>query len=516
MKVTRREIGGLALGALTPIASSQVIGGLALNEDNSHFFFSRGGKRITAADLDQFIDQYAGTQVKELLFSVNSMRTSYGSKVWDPIWRGYDPKGPDDQPLFKSLSPEARVSSRKWVHSAWQLDQDGIDIYARWIARSRAKSISPWVSMRMNDVHNTDDPACYMHSEFWREHPEYRRVPYRFEGLTDRAFDYGRKEVRDYHMKLIVELAQRYDFDGLELDWMRFGYHFRPGHEAAGAPLLTEFTAEVRRLLDGWAKRRGHRIQLSARVPSRPQSALALGMDAAEWARRGLVDQLVVCPFWQTIETDMPLETWKQILRGTKVSLSAGLEVIVRPYNAFRPIQMNSLETVRAAAAAMLDRGADRVYLFNYMDADTAMEGLADYPTLLREVGQQATMEGKPRRHIMTYADTWAPGEARAVPLPRDISANGWSAFRLPTGPVPKKLKAEVRLSFEGGNIKEVRLNGASCLPRPKRELPKPRPNGEAMIFEAPIESVQRGANVVEAQASGAGKMHWVEIAFVS
>ena len=44
-------------------------------------------------------------------------------------------------------------------------------------------------------------------------------------------------EVRKHHMALIHELAQRYDFDGLELDWMRFGFHFRPGHEREGAQI---------------------------------------------------------------------------------------------------------------------------------------------------------------------------------------------------------------------------------------------------------------------------------------
>ena len=52
------------------------------------------------------MDQYAGTQVRELIINVNAMRTSYASKVWDPIWRGYDPNGPDDQPLLASLKPE--------------------------------------------------------------------------------------------------------------------------------------------------------------------------------------------------------------------------------------------------------------------------------------------------------------------------------------------------------------------------------------------------------------------------
>ena len=50
----------------------------------------------------------------------------------------------------------------------------------------------------------------------------------------DKAFDYGREEVRAYHTKLVKELIERYDFDGLELDWMRFGFHFRPGYESIG------------------------------------------------------------------------------------------------------------------------------------------------------------------------------------------------------------------------------------------------------------------------------------------
>ncbi len=166
--------------------------GIALNEDNSHFFYTRAGQPLDAALVDALIDQYAGTQVAEMMLCPNCMRTSYASQVWDPIWRGYQPGGPDDQPLLASLKPQDRVGARKWIHTAWQLAHDGIDVYERWIARCRRHGISPWLSMRMNDVHNVDDERCYIHSEFWREHPEYRRVPYRFAEWPDRAFDYGR------------------------------------------------------------------------------------------------------------------------------------------------------------------------------------------------------------------------------------------------------------------------------------------------------------------------------------
>ncbi|HWQ53412.1 MAG TPA: hypothetical protein VN442_06990 [Bryobacteraceae bacterium] len=505
-----------ALAAAAPAPAPT--GGLALNEDNSHFFSTRAGHRVTAAEVDAFVDQYAGTQVRELFFSPNSMRTSYGSKGWDPIWRGYDPDGPDDQPLLASTPEGARKGARKWVHTAWQLDRDGIDVYARWISRARARGISPWLSMRMNDVHNTDDERSYMHSEFWRANPQYRRVRYRFAGLTDRAFDYGRPEVREYHLKLVRELAERYDFDGLELDWMRFGFHFRPGHESQGLELLTRFTADVRKILNAQEKKRGHPIRLGARVPSRPQTALGLGYDPVRWAREGLIDMLVVTPFWATAETDIPIEVWKQLLAGTRVTLAAGLEVLMRGFPASKLFQKNSTETARGMAASVLDRGADRVYLFNYMDSETAMEDLENYPRLLREAGSLATMVGKPRRHPVTFADTWAPGEPRAAALPAQCEPERWVAFRIHSGPRPETGGAQARIGIEGAGeaeLKEwdVRVNGTPCPFAGVVNGLNPGPPAGMVAYQVPLAAINRGYNLVEIRPRHTGKIIWAEIA---
>ncbi len=497
------------------------MGGLALNEDNSHFFSTRAGRTLTAADVDAWVDQYAGTQVQELLMSPNSMRTSYASRVWDPIWRGYDPKGPDDQPLLRSTPPAARKGARNWIHTAWQLDHDGIDVYARWIARARQRGISPWLSMRMNDVHNTDDEKSYIHSEFWRAHPELRRVPYRFAGLTDRAFDYAQPAVREHHMKLVHELAERYDFDGLELDWMRFGYHFRPGQEHEGLQILTQFMTDVRTVLNQWEKTRGHRIRLGARVPSRPATALGLGYDPVTWARRGLVDLLVITPFWASAETDMPVELWKQLLAGTKVTLAAGLEILLRAYPDSKLFQTNSLETARGMAASLLDRGADRIYLFNYMDSETAMADLENYPRLLRETGELKTLAGKPRRHVVTFADTWAPGEARAQLLPAATAPDRWQAFRVHIGPKPQSGRVEARIGFEGLTevqlrTWELRVNGVPCPLRGAVSGLKPGPPSSLFAFDVPLGALNRGYNLIELHPRHNANIIWVELAVVS
>lgn len=491
--------------------------GLALNEDNSHYFFSRGGQRLDAEAVASWVDQYAGTQVTTLLLNPNAMCVNYASTVWDPIWHGYDPDAADDQPLFASLPPDGRDSVRKWVHLAWRLDQDHLDPYAIWIARSRQHGISPWISMRMNDVHCVDDECNFMHSELWRTRPDLWRVPERFGSWTDRAFDYGQPEVRAHHLRLIHELAERYDFDGLELDWMRFGYHFRPGYEREGAALLTEFTAGVRRLLDECEERRGHKIQLSARVPSRPYTALNLGMDAVAWARRGLIDQLVVTPFWASIEPDMPIELWLALLEGTGVTLAAGLELLLRPYPGYRERLTNSLETVRGTAAALLERGADGIYLFNYMDCTTAIDDLYNYPTLLREVGSLATIAGKYRRHVLTYADTWAPGEPPISALPVACAPGGVYAFRLPTGPRPARESATLVLGVVEGTpasatTMEARVNGARCTATGPIALPMPRPEFPVYGFSVPPDMLLAGDNLIEVTTAERLTLGWVEV----
>lgn len=495
--------------------------GLLLNEDCNHFFVNRRNKALGIREVDAWADQYAGTQVDELVLNVNAMRTSYASRVWEPWWHGYDPEGGDEQPFLADVAPAARKTTREWIHTAWQLHRDGIDIYERWIARCRANGMKARLSMRMNDVHSVDEERHPMHSSFWRDKPELRRVPYKFTSWTDKALDYGQQEVREYAFALIQEMMERYDADGLELDWMRFGYHFKPGYEVEGAAILTAFTADVRALLDKWETKRGHRISLSARVPSRPQTALHLGMDAVHWARSGLVDTIVVTPFWATIETDMPIELWKRLLEGTGVRLAAGLELLIRAYPASALRQTNSLETVRGAAASLLARGADGIYLFNYMDSDTTIEDIHDYPQLIREVGHSETLAGKPRRHVVTYADTWATGEPAAYALPIACAAGAHAALRIHIGPMPSDSEyAEVRLGVGMDDTLEptglrLLLNGADCDFIGRITLPNPIPEGPVYAFEVPAGAVRDGYNAIDLLPADEFTVLWAEMAIL-
>ena len=147
----------------------------------------------------------------------------------------------------------------------------------------------------------------------------------------DRALDWELPEVQEHYLKYICEVLSRYDLDGIELDWMRFVVHFRPGRELVGGKVIIAWMHRVRAECDRAAKRLGHPVLLGARVPTRPESARRIGLDGVAWARSVLIDLLVATPFWATADFDVPVDEWMRLLAGTKVHFSVSVEVRYQP-----------------------------------------------------------------------------------------------------------------------------------------------------------------------------------------
>jgi len=403
-------------------------GALIINEDNSHFFGSREAEAMTRRGLEAFVDQYAATTVTHLFLSPNAMRASFRSRTRDAIWDPVDGRPP----------------SNRWADNARLLHERGLDPYAVWIARCREKGISPWLSMRMNDIHSVDDPNSFMHSSFWRDHPEFWRVPNGSASpWQNRAMSYAHAEVRAHQMAFVRELLERYDPDGLELDWMRFGWHLTPGREQEEGRYLTDFVRDVHSLVATWATRRGHSIGLGVRVPAHPDAAAGLGMDGVQWAKDGLVDLLVPCPFWSSSDFDIPVELWKERLgsAAAKIAVVPGLEYNARPWPGGEPVA-NTLASAYGFAASALARGADALYLFNWMDSQTQPVSAESYRRLV-EGGLGADLVRRvERRHPVCYRDTVPSGFPNGVCLPAELSEG--REFRIHIGPAPTSGRVEL------------------------------------------------------------------------
>jgi hypothetical protein len=425
------------------------------------------------------------------------MKASYRSKVWDAIW---ELKGPQQPP------PEG--FAKVWCANARLLAERGLDPYAVWIARCREKQIAPWLSMRMNDVHNADDVDCYIHHSFWREHPEYWRVPGSKGSWVDRAFDYGIPEVREHHMAFVKELLERYDADGLELDWMRFGYHFKPGHEAEGCEILTQFMRDARALTKEWSRKRGHAIQLGARVPTHPDAAKGLAMDGVRWVCEGLVDMLVPTPFWAASDFDIPIELWRERIgdAAKNIVLAAGQEILSQGYPGGKQIE-NDITSVRGFAAAHLHRGADQIYLFNYMDPEPMQGGPGTYRTLLEKGLALNEVTKQPRRHLVTYRDTVPPGFPNNAALP--VLGFKGGEFRIYIGPAPNAgtvtfVAGLAERDGAGQAEFEVRIGDAACTPKPDVTPPPNLPGVvRAVAFDCPIGTLKDGYNSIRIKQKG-------------
>ena len=333
--------------------------------------------------------------------------------------------------------------------------------------------------------------------------------------------NYAHAAVREHQMAFVRELLERYDPDGLELDWMRFGYHLTPGREREESGILTDFVRTVRALTADWSKKRNRSILLSVRVPAHPDAASGLGMDAVLWAREGLVDMVVPCPFWTSSDFDIPVELWLERLGDSaqRVAVVPGIEHNARPWPGGAAVA-NDLASLRGFAVSAYHRGADSLYLFNWMDSQTRPVTGSQYTRLLREGLSRLGVRNASRRHPVCFRDTVPPGFPNGVQLP--APARDGKTFRIHVGPKPKsgKVWAIVGLSQRDGVAEasfQASLNGR-VLEASENVADRQRFGGgaaRAVRFPCPLDAVRDGNNqlhIGQVKGSVAQQIVWVEI----
>ena len=324
-----------------------------VNEDNDHFF-KCDASLMTERGLSDYIDYICRGKVTHVFFCVNGQRTSYDSKTWEPIWAGLDDQARSDT----ATRPDG--TRDRWAVNCKALFDAGIDPYAVWIRRCREKGVKPWVSMRMNDIHGSENPKYFRNTTWYKAHPEFRLDPTGANGMLQQL-DYAHKEVRDYTMAQVKEIAARWPADGVELDWMRFGFVFKPNEERENARILDGFMREASAVIRAAGK------QVAVRVPYDHEVCEEFGFNVVRWAKEGLVDVVIPAPFINSA-SDLPVGKWTEALAGTKVRLVPDLGCEVRGADRRR------VPTVyRGVAESFFAQGASGVYFYNLPYKSTAL-----------------------------------------------------------------------------------------------------------------------------------------------
>lgn len=475
-------------------------------------------REMAEAALRGLVDQYAGTRVSHIFWNVCYQRAAYDSDVWASYW---DVPDPDKQVVH-------------WPRRYYQLHLLGIDdVFALLVPYSREKGISPWVSLRMNDMHYHEDPNRM--NPFWNDHPEYRvdEKP----GFHN-GFDFTRPAVRTHYLNLVKEVLTRWDIDGIELDWMRFPNYFRAGKDDLMRAGLTEFMCEVRNLTDAAEKRLGHPVGIAARVPATPDFAYRLEMDAVDWARKGVVDILIPGSLWRPSFPDVPVDEWKRLV-GDACNIVPGTDLWIGSMPG-GTVAATGMAPIRGFTTSMLSRGADGIYLFNHFEPVTTklskftVEDGVDAGCTLYDLLQIAgdPAAAGPRRHVLTFHSPVPSGVGYRPPLPAEIAPDKDANFQLHLGIVPPSCTAVVRIGLadrEGFEtaVPMASVNGKSCVPETDRQAPENartdkhgwQPHIGALAsrmlqFQTPEDALKDGYNTIRVtlQQGRPQQIAWLEV----
>ncbi len=205
------------------------------------------------------------------------------------------------------------------------------------------------------------------------------------------GLDWAKEEVRQHFLDFILSYCREYDYDGVELDYVRHTMFFKFGEERENMDKMTEFVRRVRQGLDEIGRERGRRYLLATRVPSTPAMARRAGLDVERWLAEGLLDLLVVGggSFAHTAR----LQEF--------IDMAHRYGVPAYPcINHFQdPISM------RSRASGFWGLGGDGVYIFNYFGVPEGSEK----QQCLQQMGDPDILVGFDKHYQPDYGFSWFP-----------------------------------------------------------------------------------------------------------
>jgi hypothetical protein len=229
------------------------------------------------------------------------------------------------------------------------------------------------------------------YNKFAQSHPEFtiQKVNPQTAGWGVKPgmhLDYTHSEVREWLLRPMQEVAERYDVDGLDL-FFRGGAYFESDEAVNKAPIMTEFIAAVRKILDQAARKRGReRLMLCVAVPDRLRWATLLGLDVDAWIKKRLVDIVMPCRV-HGLDFEAPVEEFVASCNGTPCRVLPTLQPGIPPHQF-----PYTLPQLRAAVDNWDRAGAEGFSTFNFhhryqrhLGGDTCLS-LSEALTWLRDL----------------------------------------------------------------------------------------------------------------------------------
>ncbi|HUS05744.1 MAG TPA: hypothetical protein VMZ52_05595 [Bryobacteraceae bacterium] len=440
--------------------------------------FHPEGLPYTAKAVHRYVDLLADNGVDTFLINPNAQVAFYPSKKLPTILDGYR-RG--DRDFFRAHAVSAKVppdklelyldDTTKFFNLYLDLVEAGVDWLAETSKACRRRRIAPWVSVRMNDMHGAGNPQSNFNC------PLFKQSKYRLTGRTMTpagepyyywaALNYELPEVRSYMMSHVREYVEEYDFEGMELDWLRNPQCCEPIAGAKQIQLMSSWIREIRKL----TKSRHRDFVLGLRLPANLGYMKSIGVDVQALAREGIIDFVNFSNFWQT-SWDIPYDRLRLDL-GENVAIYGVTEDAPNWVEGYSPETKATgprylsagVELLRGNAASKLSMGVDGIEQFNFFCTDQPrIPGMRAQYSGLRDLGDLSRLRGQSKHYCLSTArghvsDLWETPAQLPVSLEPKTSRD----FQLSMSREPAGRSCTIQLVFADTTaIPEigVRLNG--------------------------------------------------------
>ena len=393
-----------------------------------------------------------------------------------------------------------------------------------------------FASVRMNDCHDSFMTGGI--TSWKKEHPEVwvdstgiprDRIKHPL-GLYWTAQDFTHQPVRDRKFEIIEEVCQRYDIDGIDLNFMRHPVFF--SRTMRGQPvtpdelqIMTGLVRRIRRLTDTRGLERKRPILVAAIVPDSLRLSRNIGLDIPTWIKEDLID--IIIPGLGYAPFSLPLDEFVDLAHehGAKV-----YPCINRKAPHQIPEELVS-EGFRGVTSNWYAAGADGIFFWNLgtpfveKTGEQMVKIRNRYYAALPDLASPWTLQGKDKLFCL---DEWQLSFYQHVssrpPLPVEMKPDASEhvtlvvADDLQTAARAGLLaEATLMLEFTGMSNSDklsLRLNGQEI-----PELQAVLNNDGSLRISRTLEAsqVKQGHNVVEArlQAAGPGKDEAVRLSQV-
>jgi glycosyl hydrolase family 10 len=391
------------------------------------------------------------------------------------------------------------------------MKKQGTDPLAVVVDHGHKNKMEVFWSYRMNN------PECsfisWGLSQRKRDNPQYimgtkadfEKYPHSNPKAWYTLSDYENPEVRDHIVRIFEDVCQRYDIDGIELDFIRHPLFFRPNLEGKPAQpshveMMTDMLRRIRAVTERESIKRGRPILVTVRAPLSVKSCLDIGLDIRAYLEEDLMDILIAGQDYIQMAVAASLKDMVDLGHKYQVPVYA-LLVPPKPYDRYR-------HDNRAWWAAAMNRfywGADGIYLFNLFPTkpDERFNQLGSVETL-KGRDKIYAIDNPARENVLGTFKLVMVGPNR---LPITLVPNSRVTAKLPVGedivantPPGKTASTLLRLRVAGmvqGDKIQVIFNGHPLTVRGPVKPLATKPSSSWFHIETDPKLVKAGYNLI-------------------